>query len=415
MRTREGVMAVLSALSVAACASGGVRWTGTIRDSAGVAVVANTDIGIWAPGEEWRLQEEVRLGMRQDPQEPRLGLVGDGGIAVDSRGRIHVLDRQEQHILVYLPDGTYQQTVPVRRGGRGRWGGALRVFMGPGDTLMVMDGQNLQVGRYAPDGSPVGSFAIRLEEGFPMGFVGTSGGVMAEQIRRVPVPGQPPTERRMDAIVLLAADGARTDTLLTFPSGENQTLDGRGRQYAPEPIWDLTDRLQLILGVTGEYRIALFSGTHLDRVFTKPFALRAVGDSDRAADLRELERRWADIGMTAEGLKRMRDNFSFAEFLPVFHRLTAGPMGTIWVQHIASPAQLSDLELASFRTLIGWGRPEWDVFNSGGRFLGVVRGPLGFFPVLFRGNEVYGVQMGENDRQYVLKLRIVGTLGAGAT
>jgi hypothetical protein len=41
--------------------------------------------------------------------------------------------------------------------------------------------------------------------------------------------------------------------------------------------------------------------------------------------------------------------------------------------------------------------------------------PPGFTPKLFRGEKIYGVWHDELDVQYVLRLRIVGELGVGAT
>ena len=59
--------------------------------------------------------------------------------------------------------------------------------------------------------------------------------------------------------------------------------------------------------------------------------------------------------------------------------------------------------------------PEWDVFDSEGRYLGVVTMPRLFTPKIFRGDKIYSIWRDEFDVQYVVRLRIVGDLGAGAT
>ncbi len=40
--------------------AGGGEWAGSVRDSAGVAVVSNPTSGIWTDEERWTLTEELR-------------------------------------------------------------------------------------------------------------------------------------------------------------------------------------------------------------------------------------------------------------------------------------------------------------------------------------------------------------------
>jgi hypothetical protein len=54
------------------------------------------------------------------------------------------------------------------------------------------------------------------------------------------------------------------------------------------------------------------------------------------------------------------------------------------------------------------GSPDWSVFDREGRYLGVVRMPDRFKPMVFRGDEIYGVWRDDLDVQYVLRLRILG-------
>ena len=52
----------LAALAIAGCEGGGADWTGTVTDSAGVAMVANPGEGLWSASSAWRLEEELRIG-----------------------------------------------------------------------------------------------------------------------------------------------------------------------------------------------------------------------------------------------------------------------------------------------------------------------------------------------------------------
>jgi hypothetical protein len=409
MRIDRAFTVLLITCFVAACGGGETRWAGTITDSAGVTIVSNTGVGIWTPGEEWTFEEELRIGDVEGAPEYQFGQVFR--IAVDSKGRIIVLDGQAQHIKVFSPDGAYEQTIGAPGQGPGELGAGMAVLIGAGDTLLVPDGRNLRFNRYAPDGSSAGSTRMVLEEGRPMTFKGTASGAIAEQIRPLMPPGQPAIENPMDAIVLLATDGTVSDTLITFPSGELVSSSGV-TVYASEPAWDLTDEGQLVFGVSDEYRIGLYSGGQLERVISKPFVRRPVGDQDEEAIMGEMERRWVDAGISAEMMGRVRNRFRFADFFPAFQTVAVGLRGTIWVKHVKPASELSANELERYHE---WPGREWDVFDSQGRYLGVATMPERFNPMVFRGDKIYGAWRDELDVEYVVVLRIVGDLAPGAT
>jgi hypothetical protein len=415
MKSRTCSLIVVVAGIVAACGGGETRWAGTITDSAGVTIVSNGDVGIWAPGEEWTVEEEVRIGSLDGPAEYQIGQVGS--LAVDSKGRILVLDRQAQHIRVYSADGIYEETIGARGGGPGELGYGMALLTGPGDTLLVPDVRNLRFTRYAPDGSSTGSIRLDPEGAAPMGFKATASGAIVEQIRQFAMPNQPAIENPMDLLVRLASDGSVIDTVLTFPSGQMQTFDGRVHFFAAEPVWDLTENAQIVLGVSDEYRIGIYADGQLERVITKTFQPVAFSDADEAAIWGELERRWAAANVPAEFQRRARERFDFAEFLPAMATIVAGPGGTLWVQHMRPPSELNEEELASVREdhMEDLGGFDWDVFDGEGRYLGIVTMPERFSPSLFRGDKVYGVWRDELNVEYVLRLRIVGDLGIGAT
>jgi hypothetical protein len=377
-----------------------------------VTIVSNSDVGLWAVGEEWTFAEELRIGALEGSSDYQFGQIAS--IAVDSEDRIFVLDGQAQHIQVYSPDGVYQQTVGGPGSGPGELRARMALLMGPGDTLIVPDGQNLRFNRYAPDGSSDGSFRMVIEDGIPMGFKVTSSGVIAEQIRPIVRPDQPATEVRTDAIVLVATDGNIIDTLVTFPSGRSFSPEGN-LIHAAEAAWDLTDSLGLVLGISDEYRIGFHFGGRLERILAKPFARTPVGDRDKEVVWNYVERAWAQYGASEEQKERLRNRIKFADFFPAFQEVMVGPAGTIWVQHVQAASELSEEEFASFNIPQDFGAPVWDVFDSEGRFLGAVTTPRRFTPRLFSEDKIYGVWRDELDVQYMVRLRIIGDLGIGAT
>jgi len=412
MKIYGAFTAVLTAWFGVACGGGESRWAGTISDSAGVTIVSNTDVGIWAAGEECTLEEELRIGALEGTAEYQFGQVGE--ISVDSKGFIYVLDSQAQHIQIYSPEGVYERTVGTRGGGPGELQWGLALLMGPGDTLLVPDRQNLRFNRYAPDGSSAGSTKMVIEEGLPLRFRATASGVIAEQTRPLMLPNQPAIENPEDAIVRLANDGTVTDTLMAFPSGATIGA-GSTTLFAPEPVWDLTDELQLVFSVNDEYRIEVYSDAQLERVIAKPFERRPVADADKEAFRSEIRRRMTQYGASAEQISRQLARIQFADYFPAFNVIVAGPLGTIWVQHVLPMSEMSEDALTSIIDLEDFGAPDWDVFDAQGRFLGVVTMPEDFTLMLFRGDNIYGVWRDELDVQYVLRLRIVGDLGPGAT
>jgi hypothetical protein len=54
------------------------------------------------------------------------------------------------------------------------------------------------------------------------------------------------------------------------------------------------------------------------------------------------------------------------------------------------------------------GAQDWDVFDSDGRFLGVVTMPLRFTPHAIVGDKIYGVWRDEFEVNYALRLGIIG-------
>lgn len=412
MGNRRTVTLVSSVWILAvACGGGEVRWAGTITDSAGVTIVSNSDVGIWAPGDEWILEEELRIGSGEDHPEYQFGAVGS--IAVDSKGCIYVLDTQAQHIRVFSSDGTYERTVGAPGRGPGELGAGMALLMGTGDTLLVPDGQNLRFNRYAPDGSSAGSTQLAIEQGRPMAFRSTASGVIAEQIRPLMLPNQPAIQNPQDAVVRLANDGSITDTLMTFSSGRSMSPSAF-TLFAREPVWDLTDDEQLIFAVNDDYRITLYADSRPDRIFSKPFQRQPIRDAEEKAIRGELKRRMTLYGASAEQVSRQLSRIQFADYFPAFNVLGAGSNGTTWVQHVLPISELREGELASIVGRADFGAPDWDVFDAQGRFLGVVTMPPDFTPRLFRGDKIYGVWRDELDVQYVLRLRIVGDFGPGA-
>jgi hypothetical protein len=402
----------LAALALAGC-GGGVDWTGTVSDSAGVAMVQNPDEGIWSASSAWRLEEELRIGETEGRPEYQFGQIGT--IAVGSDGSLYVIDAQAQQVRVFASDGTFERTIGRPGAGPGEIGaGAAFVLVGAGDTVFVPDLTNRRINRYEPDGTPIGSAPIAIEKGLPMLFRSTQSGHVLAQIRSLSLPDRPAPDT-LDRIVLLTSDGTAGDTLLEFPSGGTLNLGGGTPEinlYAPEPAWDVTDNLNVVYGVNDVYRLGIY-GTNgeLQRVITKSFERQPVSENDRDAIMNALTRAWTDAGVPPSLLPQLRSFVHFGEFIPAFSSLQVGPGGTLWVQHLQSAADLTPEELEQFNVQEDLGAPDWDVFDADGRFLGVVTMPPHFQPRVFHGDRIVGVWRNDLDVPFVMRLKIVGIPG----
>ena len=398
----------LVALILCAC-SGEAGWMGTVRDSAGVTIVENSLESVWSVSNQWTLAEELRIGSAGDP-DYEFGAIGF--IAVDSRERLFVMDAMAQHIKVFSADGRYEQTIGGPGAGPGEIGQqAIMLYMGPGDTLLVPDLGNQRINRYGPDGTSLGSFRLELEKGLPMAINATRSGVILEQVRPLVLPDQPVRDT-MDAIIKLAADGTVLDTLKKFPSGGTINLGGATPElnfFSAEPVWQIMEDMRLCFGVNDDYSIEVYSPDGvLERIVRKPFTRIPVAESDQDLMTEAMVGLWTDAGVPPQAIPQLRQIIHFAEFYPAFAAIQRGPGGTMWVQHIQSPSELSDAELEAFNFIEDIGAKDWDVFDADGRFLGVVTMPPRFSPRLIIENKVYGVFRDDDDVHHAMRMRIVG-------
>lgn len=403
---RSAVSAVLC-IALLGCGADHSRWGGTMTDSAGVTIVSNPAEGTWTDAERWTVEEELRIGVAEGDPHYQFGDIG--GVAVDSRGRIFVLDAQAQHVKVFSPEGDYEQSI----GGPGHGPGELAdayypPVIGAGDTLFVPDERgNQRTNRYAPDGTSVGSFPFPFEMGLALLFRPVPSGMIAAWLRPTNLPGRPAPDR-IDRIVAVSSDGTVADTLLTFPSGGTFSQGGASFElviHAAEPAWVITDDSKLVFGMNDRDRLEIYaSGGRLERVVEIPVDRREITDRDR-------EQYLAQYGQD------MRQFLRFPEFYPTFNDIIAGPNRTIWVQHVRTISELSEGELGTLgrttrvQRLISAlrkfsGTTDWDVFDAEGRYLGAVTMPLRIASPLVRGENIYGVWRDELDVQYAVRLRV---------
>lgn len=409
------VPGIVLALALSACSGdrgeAGGDWAGTVTDSAGVRIVANPTTPMWAESEGWTVEEALRIGKPAGEPEYQFGLIS--GIGMTSGGEVLVMDQQGQELKVFGPDGTWVRTIGDGGSGPGQFGPqAGPVLVGRGDTVLVPDLGNQRVNLLAADGEYLGSFRSGFEQGLPIRWEMAPDGTPVTQLRPFTLPGQAsdPADT-MDLIVERAYDGTVTDTLFRVPAGKTFSFASGAPEFhffSPEPMWAITRDGGIVLGVNNVLSFRVFGPDgELQRIIRLPVEPREVTEEDRTIFLETLERLWGQAGVPGEAIAQLKQAVSFEARFPAYVQALAGPGGSLWVQRILRPSDLSAEEKEDFNPLQNMGSPDWDVFDGEGRYLGVVGMPYHFQPLGFSGDDVFGVWRDELDVQYAMVLRIL--------
>lgn len=397
-----GPLAVLvTVAALAGCGSADAGWQGTVRDSAGVSIVSNTGGAVWAPGEEWTLEEELRIGTAEGEAAYQFGEIV--GIDVDGDGRIYVMDQQAQEVRVFDADGSFSHAMGRPGAGPGELSQAAGpVFVGPDGVVAVPDIMLQRISLYTPTGEPEGSVPLPMTEGIPSRWLKAANEDIVQQAMIMAMPGQADVEPR-NLILRRDPRGALKDTLLVMPAGQTMDFSGdqpRFRLFSAEPVWAIDQEDRLIHGSNAEYRFRIVNrdGT-LERIVEKDAPRRPLTSRDEEEFRRVIRQAWERAGMPPQAMEMMSQSLSFADYYPAYAIVNGGPDGTIWVQAVQTPE--AAMELGGTFNIQDIGAPTWDVFDGDGRLLGVVRTPPRFSPLLFKGDHIYGVLRDDMDVQYV--------------
>jgi hypothetical protein len=405
-------LTVIAAATLAACSGGQPNWTGTVRDSAGISIVENPADGVWSDGGAWSVSEELRIGTAAGDADYQFGAIT--GIAVASDQTIYVLDQQASLIRAFDQSGTLQASFGSKGSGPGQLGPQVGpLLLSPGDTLYVPDMGNQRVSRFGADGGYLDSYRIRIEEGIPFKWENAESGAIVNQTRRIALGPDQPADS-MDLVAARDHEGTPVDTLLRFRAGGTFSLGGDRPElkfFSAEPMWTLAYGGGLWHGINDDYRIGYYDGGALVRIVTKPFELAPVSEADQNALKTAMKNLIEASGAPPQAWAQFEQIISFADNFPAYAQFLNGPGGSLWVQHLVIPSTLSDEELEDFNPQLGLGAPEWDIFDSDGRFLGLLEMPARFQPLRFYGNRIYGIGRDELDVQYVMKFRIEGLPG----
>lgn len=379
-----------------ACGATGDRgvgvWTGTVDTlTSGQVVVTNPATPSWAPGSEWRVEEELRIG-RLDGDGPDLfGRITS--LAVDRGGRIWIVEGQAQELRVFSASGEHIRTVGRRGGGPGEFERAVRIDLAPDGHLWVMDPMN---GRLS-----VIDTAGRYIEGkkVPAGFVlmPWPGGFDDAGRYYAPVPRFEPSFE----IIRIRHDTALLplDTIEARPRDPIERADftiERNGVTAVSAGVPFQGGLRTKSSPAGTYWSLLTDHYRLQEYSITGDTLRTITRAHTPLPVTAADREQA-----REGLKWFTDQGGRVDWSkipntkPLAHEFFFDDEGHTWVGIRSASGEL--------------GR-EFDIFDPEGRYLGVVEVPfrLEIDPApVFRNGVLYGVTRDELEVPYVVVARVV--------
>jgi hypothetical protein len=165
----------------------------------------------------------------------------------------------------------------------------------------------------------------------------------------------------------------------------------------------------ICMAVNDVFRLSVYDMEGgLSRVISMPRERQPVTEADVDFFMDTVDRLLDEQGVPPEQKQIVMSTFNFADFFPAFLQFFPGPGGSLWVQRVQVPTEMTPEEQEVWNPLLDLGAAQWDVFDEEGRYLGVVQMPHRFSPSVFDDDLIYGVWRDEFDVQYVKVLRITG-------
>lgn len=408
----------LAAVSTACAGDGSGNGPATIlRDSIGDTLVVRTVEGSAWGDASGQLVPEVSIGVLDGPPELIFGDIGS--LAVDSDGRIFVMDRQIPSVRVFAATGEYQTTLGRSGEGPGEFGspdGGM-VMLSDG-RLVVRDPGNARLQVFDATGAPAATWPV-IAGGFS-----TSSPMYRARGDTLLTPVL--LDREVDisewrsGLQRVSPDGAIVDTLPYPESGyETPTIEARseseggtsvsmnGVPFAPDDEAVFHPDGFFVVGISDRYALTLLRPGGYMRIEREveptPVAAGEKREEEAAAtrNMRFTDPNWRWNGPAIPDQK------------PYFEQIFPADDGRIWLlvelegfERDDPDYDPSDPDAVENR----WrARRAFDVFEADGTFLGRVDVPedLGIYPTpVIRGDRLWAVTRDELGVQRVVRYRL---------
>ncbi|MGH7468327.1 MAG: hypothetical protein ACRENP_10110 [Longimicrobiales bacterium] len=399
----------------------------TTRDSAGIQIVDNT-AAVWQAGEAWQLSEQPTLNIGTDVGAPEYEFGYAHGPVRLSDGRIVVADMQTQQMRFYDAQGKFLMSAGGSGMGPGEFEQLFRLRKIVGDSLMALNPTSL-TSIFSSDGKYVRRFdldAVRMRGN--MWWLGRlwDGTLLTMSLQRegtrelAPPPNPRPgvEEARFDVPqrdpmyrdtllhFLYTMDGRLIDSIVKLPGqwlGEQRVLVPNAAYaffentfyHSPGDIVEIRQYRSL----AGE-RIAPAPTTRsvplvkLERIIRRaPLRPAAITDEDKKQYLEAERARYTDLARRNPGrinMTRVEQGLADTKFPPTVpahgNRMYTDALGNLWLQEYRIGPQ------EPFR---------WSIFDTEGRWLGMVQTPAEFTLNEIGTDYVLGVTQDSLGVQYV--------------
>lgn len=363
------------------------------RDSGGVEILESLE-PVWGDGEGWRVAGDplVRIGrVEGDPAY----LFSDvlGAVRLDD-GTMVVGDFGTQEVRIFGPDGEHLRTTGGRGEGPGEFSGMSAMGRGYGRTAWIFDFSLRRLTWLDASGEVERLTTLAAEPPMlqPVGPLPDGTFVFRQLWGATRVAEAEESGFRRDPVAYVRFDtaGALVDTLGLFPGREIVLEDEGGRGVMSSPLFGRTSsgaiwRGGVVVGSQVSFEVELYSPEgDLRRVVRIPGRdLRLT----RAEVEAYIELR-AEAAPPEERVRVRRDleAMPVPRTRPAYGALEVDPESNLWVSAYAPYLEIPE---------------SWTVLDEGGRWLGAVPMPLGFYPWQFGDDWVLGVETDDLGVEYV--------------
>jgi hypothetical protein len=402
LRSITPLAAIASTLMLSACGVGERSASApVVRDSAGITIVENT-APLWSEAERWQLSAapEVEIGVLEGEEPYQFNQVR--GAFRLSDGRIVAANNGTAELRYYDARGRFLMAAGRRGGGPGEFQYMGVPFRTPGDSILIADGSGTgRISLFDPEGRFVRSYGqpAGRSAGAFMGALTDGTVVRRTGIRFLAIP-ESGVSRDSLALVRYTAEGELVDTVARLPGSERyRTIQQSGstmevmQRPAPfareqqvairgdEIYTGAGDRFEIARydaerGLVGLIRIERPNRpvtSEIGEQFRRSTLERARDDNAR----RLAERYLADV--------------TFPATLPAHGALRVDGTGHLWVEEYRAPGEV---------------QPRWSIFDSQGRWLGVLETPPGLEVMDIGSDYLLGLWKDELDVEHLRLYRV---------
>ncbi len=389
-----------------ACGEGGNQTAATaVRDSAGIRIVENRDVG-WERTIAWSLSAEPILEIGTLDAESEYQLHRIVGAVTLPEGRVVVANGGSQEVRWYDAEGTHLGSAGGAGDGPGEFAGLMALGVLPGDSIIAHDVRLRRLSVFDSDTRFVRSAPLEIEGREGMAFATLAGtltdGSLLMAGRVFPTDGavEGPLLAPMP-LYRYGTDGRMLDSIGTYHGWEATTIIRRtaefvGMAMADRPFGRSTSvtpaGARIAVGTPFAFSFELFEPDGTLRTIVRLDRSNEPATADDVATYKStlLDRSRDEAGQQA--LQRQADEWEYPETKPAYAaELKGDQAGNVWV-----PAYEIEQGTAT----------RWSIFDPDGRYLGDLTTPARFRVLEIGDDYVLGVWRDDLDVEYLRRYEL---------